>query len=186
MPQTKQNLMARMKTKKAEPVGSQCHWTGHPFCVYGHRSQSLWCNPHGPARIVGLRTLVWAVVAANVAKYPFFEFGSRYANATGESLIEGYRSMGRNAASWLLHHRHYGEHLLFCHGGHWHCNGLVLGQPLQHLKCQRLGSKCDPFMWPWWSSLISTGRIVSRGQIPARSDSLIKVIAGVLLISTAS
>jgi len=43
--------------------------------------------------------LVWAVVAANVAKYPFFEFGSRYASATGESLIEGYRSMGRGA-SW--------------------------------------------------------------------------------------
>ncbi len=42
--------------------------------------------------------LLWAVVAANVAKYPFFEFGSRYANATGESLVEGYRSLGRPAA----------------------------------------------------------------------------------------
>ena len=31
--------------------------------------------------------LLWAVVAANLAKYPFFEFGSRYANATGESLV---------------------------------------------------------------------------------------------------
>lgn len=42
--------------------------------------------------------LLWAVIAANVAKYPFFEFGSRYANATGQSLIEGYRSLGRGAA----------------------------------------------------------------------------------------
>ena len=43
--------------------------------------------------------LVWAVVAANAAKYPFFEFGSRYASATGTSLIEGYRKLGR-LASW--------------------------------------------------------------------------------------
>ena len=33
--------------------------------------------------------LVWAVAAANAAKYPFFEFGSRYASATGTSLIQG-------------------------------------------------------------------------------------------------
>lgn len=43
--------------------------------------------------------LLWAVLAANVAKYPFFEFGTRYANATGTSLIVGYRSFGR-WASW--------------------------------------------------------------------------------------
>ena len=42
--------------------------------------------------------LLWAVIAANVAKYPFFEFGSRYASATGQSLIEGYRSLGKGAA----------------------------------------------------------------------------------------
>ncbi|MGB1076318.1 MAG: Nramp family divalent metal transporter [Flavobacteriales bacterium] len=47
--------------------------------------------------------LLWAVALANVAKYPFFEFGSRYASATGQSLIQGYRQMGRWAAwSFLL------------------------------------------------------------------------------------
>lgn len=35
------------------------------------------------------------IVLANLAKYPFFEFGSRYANVTGTSLIDGYRSIGR-------------------------------------------------------------------------------------------
>ena len=35
--------------------------------------------------------LAWAVVLANLLKYPFFEFGTRYAAATGESLIEGYK-----------------------------------------------------------------------------------------------
>ena len=44
--------------------------------------------------------LTWAILAANAAKYPFFEFGSRYASATGQSLIEGYKSLGRGA-SWL-------------------------------------------------------------------------------------
>jgi Mn2+/Fe2+ NRAMP family transporter len=39
--------------------------------------------------------LLWAVIAANVLKFPFFEFGSRYANAAGESLIDGYRKLGR-------------------------------------------------------------------------------------------
>lgn len=39
--------------------------------------------------------LLVVVVLANVLKYPFFEFGSRYALVTGESLIDGYRRMGR-------------------------------------------------------------------------------------------
>ncbi len=39
--------------------------------------------------------LVWAVVLINVFKYPFFEFGYRYTAATGKSLLEGYRELGR-------------------------------------------------------------------------------------------
>ncbi len=39
--------------------------------------------------------LVWVVVLANFLKYPFFQFGPRYAAATGESLVEGYRRQGR-------------------------------------------------------------------------------------------
>ena len=39
--------------------------------------------------------LVWVVIAANVFKYPFFEYASRYANATGESTIDGYNRLGR-------------------------------------------------------------------------------------------
>jgi len=38
--------------------------------------------------------VVWAVVLANVMKYPFFQFGPRYAAATGKSLIDGYRKLG--------------------------------------------------------------------------------------------
>jgi len=43
-------------------------------------------------------SLLWAVVLANLLKYPFFEYGSRYANATGTSLIDGYKKLGK----WAL------------------------------------------------------------------------------------
>lgn len=39
--------------------------------------------------------LIWAVVLANFFKYPFLEYGPRYAVATGESMIEGYRRLGK-------------------------------------------------------------------------------------------
>ncbi len=44
--------------------------------------------------------LAGIVVLALVLKYPFFEFGPRYAAATGLSLVEGYRRVGRWAL-WL-------------------------------------------------------------------------------------
>jgi Mn2+/Fe2+ NRAMP family transporter len=39
--------------------------------------------------------LIGFIIAANLFKYPFFEYGSRYANATKESLIDGYKRLGR-------------------------------------------------------------------------------------------
>lgn len=44
--------------------------------------------------------LWWVILLALILKYPFFEYGPRYAAATGESLIEGYRRIGRWAL-WL-------------------------------------------------------------------------------------
>ncbi len=38
--------------------------------------------------------LAWAVIIANLLKYPFFEFAPRYVASTGNSLIHGYRSLG--------------------------------------------------------------------------------------------
>ena len=39
--------------------------------------------------------LLWALLLVNVFKYPFFQFGSRYATATGESLLDGYNKLGK-------------------------------------------------------------------------------------------
>ena len=43
----------------------------------------------------------WAIVASHLFKYPFFDFSSRYANVTGTSLVDGYRSLGRAAITSL-------------------------------------------------------------------------------------
>ena len=45
-------------------------------------------------------SLLWVILIALALKYPFFEFGPRYAAATGESLIEGYHRLGRWAV-WV-------------------------------------------------------------------------------------
>lgn len=39
--------------------------------------------------------LLWALLIVNLFKYPFFQYGPRYATATGESLIDGYKKLGK-------------------------------------------------------------------------------------------
>ncbi|MFP2997741.1 Nramp family divalent metal transporter [Spongiivirga sp. MCCC 1A20706] len=39
--------------------------------------------------------LIWALLLVNLFKYPFFQFGPRYAMATGESLLDGYKKLGK-------------------------------------------------------------------------------------------
>jgi Mn2+/Fe2+ NRAMP family transporter len=41
--------------------------------------------------------LLGIIIITNILKFPFFEFGARYANATGESLIDGYKKLGKYA-----------------------------------------------------------------------------------------
>jgi Mn2+/Fe2+ NRAMP family transporter len=42
--------------------------------------------------------LVWIILLINLIKYPFFQFGPRYASASGESLMHGYQRLG----SWAV------------------------------------------------------------------------------------
>ena len=39
--------------------------------------------------------LLWVLLLATVFKYPFFQFGPRYAAATGETLLDGYKKLGK-------------------------------------------------------------------------------------------
>ena len=38
--------------------------------------------------------LLWALFLVHLFKYPFFQIGPRYATATGESLLDGYKKLG--------------------------------------------------------------------------------------------
>lgn len=44
--------------------------------------------------------MIIPIILANVLKYPFFEFGIRYTNSTGKSIIEGYKNRGKGYL-WL-------------------------------------------------------------------------------------
>ncbi|WNW02219.1 Nramp family divalent metal transporter [Tenacibaculum sp. HL-MS23] len=40
--------------------------------------------------------LLWALLIVNIFKYPFFQYGPRYAAATGETLLDGYKKLGKS------------------------------------------------------------------------------------------
>ena len=39
--------------------------------------------------------LLWALLLVHIFKYPFFQYGPRYAAATGETLLDGYKRLGK-------------------------------------------------------------------------------------------
>ena len=43
--------------------------------------------------------LIWAILLINLFKYPFFQYGPRYAQVTGETLLDGYYKLG-NGYLW--------------------------------------------------------------------------------------
>jgi Mn2+/Fe2+ NRAMP family transporter len=47
-------------------------------------------------------SLLWLVLASHLFKYPAFEFGPRYAAATGRNLLEGYKKI-RGPKGWALY-----------------------------------------------------------------------------------
>jgi Mn2+/Fe2+ NRAMP family transporter len=115
--------------------------------------------------------LVGIIILANIMKYPFFEFGSRYANVTGESLIDGYRKLGK----WML----------------WTYIGLTLAS--MFFVIAAVGVVTAGFLdnlfgignLPLVTSILFLASILilifgKYGLL----DSLIKVVAAVLLVST--
>ncbi len=117
-------------------------------------------------------TLVWAVVLANLFKYPFLEFGPRYAIATKQSMIAGYKKLG-NWAFWIF--------VIFTLGTMFAIQAAVtivtasLATELTGLDFSLLA----------WSAIILAIciLILFRGQYSAL-DTSIKVIMVVLSIST--
>lgn len=46
--------------------------------------------------------LIWVILLINFFKYPFFEFSYRYTSATGKSMLDGYKKLGKWAIITFL------------------------------------------------------------------------------------
>lgn len=116
--------------------------------------------------------LVWAVVLANFFKYPFLEYGPRYAIATGESMIEGYKRLG----NWAI-----GIFTLFTLGTMFAVQAAVTVVSA-NLAAELTGIALSPLIWSAILLAICVLLLVS-GQYSAL-DGTIKLIMVVLAIST--
>ena len=116
--------------------------------------------------------LLWAVVAANLVKFPFFSFGPRYAAATGKSLLHGYKRIG----NWTL--------VVFVI---MTVLTMFVIQAAVTIVCAGLASEMTGLELPLW--VISAGilvlcmAILLRGQYKLL-DRLMKVIIIILSITT--
>lgn len=117
-------------------------------------------------------TLIWAVVLANLSKYPFLEFGPRYTIATNESLIRGYKKLGK----WAI----------WTFGGFTVITMCIVQAAVTivtaSLAAELTGIELSPLIW---SAIILAicFALLSRGQYSAL-DGAIKVIIVVLSVST--
>ena len=125
--------------------------------------------------------LVWAIVLANLFKYPFFEFASRYANATGTSIIDGYRKLGKGIL-WLYLIITVATMFFVCA-----VVTVVTGGFMDNLfsitpKMANLGVSNSYLVAPVLVLVVCVG-ILFAGKYKLL-DSMIKVIGAILLLST--
>ena len=114
------------------------------------------------------------VILALVLKYPFFEYGSRYANSTQTSIIDGYKKLGKPAV-WVYFLLTISS-MFFVTGA----VGFVTAGFFENLfGIDFLGE------WTVIVLFIACVLILAIGRY-AVLDSLIKVVALVLLVSTVS
>lgn len=116
--------------------------------------------------------LIGAVIAANLFKYPFFEFSSRYTGATGVSILDGYAKVGR----WIL----------------WLYGFLTLGTmfivtaAVTFVAAGLLGNLMNLGMTTdiWAVIILVICVIILAGGKYNALDGLLKLVSAVLLIST--
>ncbi len=118
-------------------------------------------------------TLLLAIILANVLKYPFFEFASRYTNATGKSILDGYLKIGR----WTL----YGFLIMTL------LTMFVVTAAVTFVTAGLLGNLFPQVNWDTgqWNLLVLgvCMGILLIGRFGAL-DFLLKIVASVLVIST--
>lgn len=116
--------------------------------------------------------LVWIVILANALKYPFFEYGPRYAAATGESLVDGYRRQGRWAV-WAYFLLTLGTMFAVLAAVTFVAGGLAT---------QLFGDALSPFAYSVVVLAVCAVALVP-GQYPLL-DKLVKGIMALLAVST--
>jgi Mn2+/Fe2+ NRAMP family transporter len=114
------------------------------------------------------------VVVVTLLKYPFFEYGSRYANSTQTSIIDGYKKLGKPAL-WLYFLLTIAS-MFFVTGA----VGFVTAGFLENLfGIDFLGEWTIIILFAICVSILAVGKY-------SVLDSLIKIIVIVLVVSTAS
>lgn len=117
-------------------------------------------------------SLIWIIVLAMILKYPLFEFGQRYAIATGNSLLEGYRRQGK----WSL------VLYLFLTLGTMFTVVAAVTAVTAGLSIQMTGLKLSLSLWS--AILIGfSGLILVIGRYPLL-DKVIKIVMAFLAVST--
>lgn len=118
--------------------------------------------------------LLGFVVLVTLIKYPFFEYGSRYANVTQSSIIDGYKKLGKPAL-WLYFLLTISS-MFFVTGA----VGFVTTGFFENLfGIEFLGEWTVMILFAICVSILAIGKYNAL-------DSLIKIVAIVLLISTIS
>ncbi len=116
--------------------------------------------------------LVWAVLLANVSKYPFLEFAPRYTITKRESIIQGYQRLGK----WALYTFSGFTMLTMC------VVQAAVTIVTASLAAELTGITLNPLLWSAIILAICIA-ILGGGQYSAL-DKAIKVIIVVLSIST--
>jgi len=116
--------------------------------------------------------LIGFVILALLFKYPFFEYGSRYANVTGTSIIDGYKKLGKKFL-WL--------YLIITVASMFFVTaavGFVTAGFLENLfQIEFLGIWTLVILFGVCAGILAIGRYNAL-------DGLIKIIVGVLVVST--
>jgi len=112
------------------------------------------------------------IIIANLLKYPFFEFGSRFANATETSIIDGYKKLG----DWVLW-----SYLIITLISMFFITSAVGAVTSGFL--QNLFNTTEIGIWNHIILFAICGGILSFGKYDSL-DGLIKIIGFTLLIST--
>ena len=112
------------------------------------------------------------IFIANLFKYPFFEFGSRFANATETSIIDGYKKLG----TWVLW-----SYLIITLISMFFITSAVGAVTSGFL--QNLFNTTEMGIWNHFILFAICGGILSLGKYDSL-DGLIKIIGFTLLIST--